>query len=172
MRWLDRLRRSAATLFQRERETARLDEEMRFHLEQETAERVARGTAPEEARREAMREFGNPAVLRDEARRGWNWGWLETLVRDVRFGTRALMRSPGFTVTAVAVMALCIGATTCLFTVVRAVLLKPLPFRDPDKLVMVHEHFRTFGFGSTLYNPVAAGDFYEWRAKTHGFDDM
>lgn len=172
MRWMDRVRRSLATLFQRGRETARLDEEMRFHLEQETAERMAHGATPEDARRAAMREFGNPAVLRDEARRGWNWGWLETLSRDLRFGSRALMRSPGFTVTAVAVMALCIGATTCLFTVVRAVLLKPLPFRDPDKLVMVHEHFRNVSFGTTVYNPVAAGDFYEWRAKTHGFEDM
>ena len=171
MRWTDRIQRTLATLFRRKNETARLDEEMRFHLEQEIGERIARGSSPEEARREAMRQFGNPTLLRDEARSGWSWGWLETLGRDLRFGSRALMRSPGFTVTAVAVMALCIGATTCLFTVVRAVLLEPLPFDDPDKLVMVYEHWRANTSGNP-YNPVAPGDFYEWREQTHGFADM
>jgi len=159
------------SLFRRRRETERLDAEMRFHLEQEVAERIRAGVAPEEARRAAMREFGNPAVLREEARRSWSWGWLETMARDVRFGARSLRRSPGFTVTAITVMALCIGATTTLFTVVRSVLLRPLPFRDPDKLVMVYEHFRSNTLGSP-YNPVAAGDFYDWRAQTHGFEDM
>src|SRR6266851_1723698 len=171
MRWMDRLRMAMVSLFRRGRETERLDAEMRFHLEEEVAERVRAGVAPEEARRAAMREFGNPAVLRDEARRSWSWGWLETMVRDVRFGARSLRRSPGFTVTAIAVMALCIGATTTLFTVVRSVLLRPLPFRDPDKLVMVYEHFRSNTVGSP-YNPVASGDFYDWRAQTHGFEDM
>lgn len=171
MRWIDRTRKAMATLFRRESETARLDAEMRFHLEQEIADRVARGASEQDARREAMRQFGNPALLRDQARSTWSWGWLETLGRDLRFGARALMRSPGFTVTAVAVMALCIGATTCLFTVVRSVLLEPLPFRDPGNLVMVYEHWRSSTFGSP-YNPVAPGDFYEWREQTHGFADM
>lgn len=171
MRWMSRLQKTLSTLFRRGSETARLDEEMRFHIEQEIADRVARGASPEDARREAMRQFGNPTLLRDEARRVWSWGWLEALGRDMRISTRKLMRSPGFTITAVAVMALCIGATTCLFTVVRAVLLEPLPFHDPDKLVMVYEHFRS-NLSENPYNPVASGDFYEWREKTHGFDDM
>jgi len=171
MRWIDRVRMAMVSLFRRRRETERLDAEMQFHVEQEVAERVAAGFSPEEARRVAMREFGNPTVLREEARRSWSWGWLETMVRDVRFGTRALMRSPGFTLTAIAVMALCIGATTTLFTVVRSVLLRPLPFRDPDKLVMVYEHFRSNTLGYP-FNPVSAGDFYDWKAQTHGFDDM
>jgi predicted permease len=171
MRWVNRMQKTLSTLFQRSRETARLDEEMRFHLEQEIADRVSRGASPEGARRDAMRQFGNPTLLRDKARSGWSWGWLETLGRDLRFGSRALMRSPGFTITAVAVMALCIGATTCLFTVVRAVLLDPLPFHDPDNLVMIYEHWRASTSGSP-YNPVAPGDFYEWRAQTHGFADM
>src|SRR5215831_10836381 len=109
MRWLDRARKSAGTLFRRKHETARMDEEMRFHLEQEIAERIAHGTSPDEARRSAMREFGNPAVLREEARRGWSWGWLDTLKRDVKYAARGLRRSPGFTVTVITVMALCIG---------------------------------------------------------------
>ncbi len=168
MRWVDRLRMAMVSLFWRRRATERLDAEMRFHLEQEVAERVQAGVTPDEARRAAMREFGNPAVLRDEARRNWSWGWLETMLRDVRFGARSLGRSKGFSITAIGVMALCIGATTCLFTVVRAVLLRPLPFRDPERLVVVYEHFRN----EPPYNPVAAGDYLDWKAKTHGFEDM
>ena len=171
MRWMDRLRMAMVSLFRRGRETERLDAEMRFHLEEEVAERVRAGVAPEEARRAAMREFGNPAVLREEARRSWSWGWLETMARDVRFGGRSLRRSPGFTLTAIVVMALCIGATTSLFTIVRAVLLRPLPFRDPDKLVMVYEHYRSNTVGNP-FNPVSPGDFYDWRAQTQGFADM
>jgi predicted permease len=171
MRWMDRMRKIVTTLFRREQETARLDEEMQFHLEQAIGERVAAGASPQEARKAAMREFGNPAVLREEARSGWNWGWLDTLARDVKYAARGLRRSPGFTLTVIAVMALCIGATTALFTVVRAVLLQPLPFRDPDSLVMVYEHWRANTTGNP-YNPVAPGDFYEWRKNTHGFEDM
>ena len=171
MRWMDRMRKTLSTLFRRRQETARLDEEMQFHLDQAISERVRAGALPQDARKAAILEFGNPAVLREEARSGWNWGWLERMGRDVRFAVRGLRRSPGFTVTVIAVMALCIGATTALFTVVRAVLLRPLPFRDSDKLVMVYEHFRS-NTSESPYNPVASGDFYLWRAKTHGFEDM
>jgi predicted permease len=165
------MQRTLATLFRRRSETARLDEEMRFHLEQEEAERVAHGVTVEEARRQARLNFGNPLTLREQARDGWSFAWAERTVRDVRFAIRALGRAPGFTVTVIAVMALCIGATTALFTVVRAVLLRPLPFKDPNNLVMLWEHFRTNN-SENPYNPVAPGDFYQWRAKTHGFEDM
>jgi predicted permease len=168
MRWIDQVRMAMVSLFWRRRATERLDTEMQFHLEQEMAERVKAGITPDEARRVAMREFGNPAALRDEARRSWSGGWIETVLRDVRFGARSLARSKGFSITAIVVMALCIGATTSLFTIVRSVLLKPLPFREPERLVAVYEHFRN----EQPYNPVAAGDYLEWRAKTHGFEDM
>jgi predicted permease len=171
MRWLDRARKSMATLFRRGSEMARVEEEMRFHLEQEEAERIRMGATPEEAHRSARLHFGNPAVLREEARSGWSWGWLDTLKRDVKYAARGLRRSPGFTATTIIVMALCIGATTALFTVVRAVLLEPLPFHDPDNLVMVYEHWRS-NTGGNPYNPVSPGDFYEWRNSTHGFEDM
>jgi len=99
---------------------------------------------------------------------------MTALIHDLRYALRQLGRAPGFTAMAIAVIALCIGATTSLFTVVRSVLLKPLPFRDPGTLVMVYEHFRdpsinALGFD---YNPVAPADFYDWRAQTHGFQDM
>jgi len=125
---------------------------------------------PEQARLAALRLFGNPAVLHEEARSSWSWNWLEGLWRDTRYGLRTLLRSPSFSLTAVLVMALGIGASTSLFTIVRSVLLKPLPFRESDKLVMVYEHFRQQK--EYPYNVVSPADFHDWREKTHGFQDM
>jgi predicted permease len=143
-----------------------------FHLQQQIAENVSHGMPELAARKAALRTFGNPTVLRDEARASWSWSWLEKMVRDIRYGARTLGRSPGFTLTAVVVMALCIGATTSLFTVVRSVLLKPLPFRDPSRLMAVYEHFRSNTGTGFNYNPVAPADYYGWRTKTQGFSDM
>ncbi len=119
----------------------------------------------------AMRSFGNPSLMRDQARSSWSWNWLENFLRDIRYGTRTLMRSPGFTLISILVMALGIGATTSLFTIVRAVLLKPLPFVDSDKLIAVYEHFRESTDGDG-FNVVAPGDFRDWRQQTDGFQDM
>ncbi len=96
---------------------------------------------------------------------------MEKLGRDLKYGTRTLLRTPGFAFVSVLVMALGIGATTSLFTMVRAVLLRPLPFRDSGKLVMLYEHFRE-GKGEDGFNAVAPGDYRDWRSQTHGFEDM
>jgi predicted permease len=170
MRWMERFRMAMLMLFQRKAETERLNRELEFHLEQQIAENVSGGMEPEQARLAALRLFGNPTQLREEARSSWSWNWLEGLWRDVRYGLRTLLRSPSFSATAILVMALGIGASTSLFTIVRSVLLKPLPFRDPNKLVMVYEHFRQNK--EFPYNVVSAGDFRDWRDKTHGFQDM
>jgi putative ABC transport system permease protein len=174
MRRLDRLKMSFLALFRRGRADARLNEELGFHLEQQIAENRAAGMSADEARYAALRTFGNPTVVREQTRASWRWGRLELLGRDVRIAIRTLLRTPGFTLIAIAVMALCLGAATSLFTIVRSVLLKPLPFRDPDKLVMVYEHFRAAwanrsGFN---YNSVAPADYYDWRTQTHGFEDI
>ncbi len=171
MRWLERFRIAMLMLFRRKAQNARLNDELAFHLDQQVKENIARGLAPDEARYAALRAFGNPTVLGDEARSNWSWNRLEKFLRDLRYGARTLTRSPGFALTAVLVMALGIGATTSLFTIVRAVLLKPLPFRDPDNLVMVYQHFRHSPGGSE-FNPVSSGDFNDWRQGTHGFEDM
>ncbi len=171
MRWFERFRMAVMMLFRRQSETARLNDELQFHLEQQMAENVAAGMSAQEARSAALRRFGNPTVVRDQARSMWSWSWLEACLRDVRYGVRTLSRSPGFTVIAVLVMALGIGATTSLFTIVRAVLLKPLPFRDPDNLVMVYEQFRA-STGADKTNVVSPGDFRDWRDQTHGFEEM
>src|SRR5215467_4879536 len=135
MRWAQQLRMRILMLFHRRNENARLQKELEFHLEQQIAENLSRGMSPEEARFAALRRFGNPTLLREETRTMWSWNWIEKIWRDLRYGLRTLRRAPGFSLVAIVVMALGIGATTSLFTVVRSVLLKPLPFRDPNHLV-------------------------------------
>jgi predicted permease len=153
---------------------ADLERELRSDLELEEEEQRERGMSPEEARHAAQRAFGNPTLIREQTRAVWGWTMLENLLRDLRISVRTLLRSPGFSIIAVLVMALCIGAATSLFTVVRSVLLRPLPFRDPGQLVMVYEHFRDPSMNAQgfNYNPVAPADYYDWREKTHGFADM
>jgi predicted permease len=153
---------------------ADLERELQSDLELEEEEQRERGLSPEEAHHAALRAFGNPTLVREHTRAVWSWNMLENLLRDLRIGIRTLFRSSGFSVIAVLVMALCIGAATSLFTVVRSVLLRPLPFRDPERLVMIYEHFRDPSMNTQQfnYNVVSPGDYYDWRAQTHGFEDM
>ena len=153
---------------------ADLERELQSDLELEEEEQRERGLSPEQARHAALRAFGNPTLIREHTRAVWSWNALENLLRDLRISVRTLFRSPGFSLIAVLVMALCIGAATSLFTVVRSVLLRPLPFRDPERLVMIYEHFRDPSMNAQQfnYNAVAPADYYDWRAQTHGFEDM
>ena len=153
----------------RKRSDSELQDEIEAFLTEETADNEARGLTPDEARRQARLKFGNPQKVRESLWMQNTPQRLAGIARDVKYAFRTLSRTPGFTIIAVAVMALCIGAATSLFTVMRSVLLRPLPFRDPARLVMVYEHFRG---GELSYHPVAPADFYDWRSKTHGFEDM
>jgi hypothetical protein len=140
---------------------ADLERELLSDLRLEEEEQRERGLSATEARFAARRAFGNMTLIREQTRVAWSWGWLERLERDVKYGTRTLLRSPEFAITSVLVMTLGIGATTSLFTMVRAVLLRPLPFRDPGHLVMLYEHYR-HGKGDG-FNAVAPGDYRDWR---------
>ncbi|HKD82453.1 MAG TPA: permease prefix domain 1-containing protein, partial [Candidatus Angelobacter sp.] len=88
MRWVQELRMSMMALFRRKSEKARLQAELSFHLEQQVAENLAAGMEREEARLAALRLFGNPTLLDEEARSNWSWNWLESIWRDVRYGIR------------------------------------------------------------------------------------
>ena len=157
--------------WQTKKRDADLERELRSDLELEEEEQRERGLSEEEARYAARRAFGNATLIREQTRAVWSWSWLEQLVRDVKYGTRTLLRSPEFAFVSVLIMALGIGATTSLFTMVRAVLLRPLPFRDSGKLVMLYEHYRHTK-GGDGFNAVAPGDYRDWRSQTHGFEDM
>ncbi len=169
MRWLEKIRIQLEMLFHRRREAQRLDAELNFHLEQQIAENIARGMSPEEARYAARRAFGNPTLLREQARETWNWNTMETVLQNMRISIRTLARTPGFAFISILVIAIGIGANVALFTVVRSVLLKPLPFKEPERLIRLYEHSADDKFP---YNMNAGGIFAEWKKQSHSFSDL
>ena len=126
-------------LFLRGRAEREMDEELRFHLEQETAERIRNGAAPETARREALLAFGGVEQYKEAVRDARGTRPLENLASDIRYALRGLRRNPGFTLTATLVLGIGIGATTGVFSIMYSVVLAELPYPDPDRLVMVAE---------------------------------
>src|SRR5580658_5680504 len=156
---------------QTKKRDADLERELRSDLELEEEERREAGISGEEARYAALRAFGNPTLIREQTRAIWSWNWLESLARDLRFSLRTLRRTPGFTVIAILVMALGIGANVALFTVVRGVLLKPLPFQDPDRLVMLYES-GLLGNVTADYNVVAGGMYAEWKNQNRSYSSL
>jgi len=150
---------------------ADLDRELRSDLELEEDEQRESGISEEEARHAALRAFGNLTLIREQTRAIWSWNWLESLARDLRFSLRTLRRTPGFAVIAIVVMALGIGANVALFTVVRGVLLKPLPFQDPDRLAMLYEA-GLLGDDTTGSNVVSGGMYAEWKNQNRSYSSL
>jgi len=134
----DLMERVRALFFRRRRE-AELGEELRFHIERETQERIRAGQAPDVARRGALLAFGGVEQYKEAVRDARGIRPLEELGADIRFALRGLRRNPGFTLTAVLVLGLGLGATTAMFSVLHSVVLAKLPYPDPDRLVMVVE---------------------------------
>ena len=134
-------------LFAREQLEADLDEELRFHLDQQIAEYVRRGMEPAAARREARRLFGGVERVKEECRDQRRGGFLEDLVQDVGYAVRALAKTRGFAAVAVLTLALGIGANTAIFSVIYGVLLAPLPYPDSERLLLVQARpfERTYG---------------------------
>jgi predicted permease len=160
---------SMRRFFRRSAEHDDVSQEIAAHLAQEIDDNIARGLSEEEARRQAYLKFGNPQQVLEDV---WQWNtaaFIDNLWRDLRYAVRTLSRTPGFSVIAVLVMALGIGANTALFTVVRSVLLRPLPFKDPERLVMLYEQSAD---GKHAYNAVAGGIFLEWQRQSRSFEQM
>ena len=157
--------------WQFKRRNADLERELQSDLELEEEEQRENGVSADEARYAALRAFGNPTLIREQTRATWSWSWLEFVGHDLRCCVRSLRRMPGFTLIAVVVMALGIGANLAFFTVVRCVLLKPLPYRDPDQLVTLYET-ETNRSGPNPFMPAAAGNFGEWQQAVRGKADL
>src|SRR6201986_4648508 len=161
--WLKRARTRLRGLLMKNRVESEVEEELRFHLRMRAEENVRRGMTPEEAERAARRSFGSWARVKENCRDFKGGGVLEVLLKDVRFGARTLLKSRGFTLVAVLTLAIGIGANTAIFSVVNAVLLRPLPYRAPARLVTVlHDG------GS----PVAPANFLDWREQSRSFESI
>ena len=139
--------------YRRQTRDADLARELRDHLELEADEQRAAGLSPEEAAYAAHRALGNTLKIEEDVRAAWGLQWFETLVLDLRYGVRSLRKSPGFTAVAVLTLALGIGATTAIFSVLDAVLLRPLPFKDPSRLVALHEGIPKMGYPKMDFSP-------------------
>src|ERR1700675_1196412 len=162
LNWLRSLVRKSAA----ERE---LGSELRFHIERQVEENIAAGMTAQEARRAAEREFGGVEQVKEERRDTRRVNYLENLAKDIRYGLRMLQKSPSFTFFAVAVLALGIAANSAIFSIADNILVRPLPYRDPNRMVMVWEDSSTYGFPRDTPAP---GNFADWKSRNQVFEDM
>src|SRR5271169_1347347 len=146
-----------------------LDQEIRAHIELATQENVDRGMSPEEARYAALRKFGNVTCAKEDVREVWSLAWLEQLLQDIRLGLRQLRKNPGFAAVAILTLALGIGANTAIFSVINSVLLRPLPYHEPDELVMVWESNSQH---VNSHNTVSPPNFLDWQSRNTVFSSM
>ncbi len=151
----------------RRRLLAMLDLDIEDYLQRETAENIERGMDPQSARYSALRTLGNVTRHKEDTRAVWSWLWLEQLLQDLRYAGRMLRRDPGFSATAVLTLALGIGMNTAMFSVVDAVILQPLPYPHPERLVWIASDDPQWGESA-----MSRADFALWKSEAKSFEKM
>ena len=167
LRWPDILKARFRSLFRRQQLENDLAREMRFHLERQIAEHIAAGLQPNEARLAALRSMGGLTQIEEECRDMRRTSFVEETLRDLRQGLRTLLSNPGFSLVIILTMALSIGANTAIFSVIDGVLLRPLPYPQPDRLVRL---FLTVPDYPKF--PINPFDFHDYRERAHSFDSL
>lgn len=166
-RWHDILRLRLRSVFLRTQVERELQKELRFHLDQQIEENLAAGLSYREAEQAAQRSIGGTAQIQEECRDMRQTNLVETLLQDLRYASRVLARSPGFTIVMVATLALSMGATTAILSILEGVLIRPLPFRDPARLVRIF----TTNPGWPKF-PINPNDFRDLRSRLHSFESL
>ena len=156
-------------LFRRRRLYGELNEEIQAHIEEKVDALVRGGMPREEAARAARLEFGNPALIEEDSRTVWQWAALESFAADVRYALRTMRKNPGFTAVVILTLALGIGSNVAIFSVVNAVLLQPLPYKNADRLVTIWGENKPRGFDLDL---ISYQDFLDLRAQNRVFEKM
>jgi predicted permease len=151
----------------RKRMMEALDQDIRDHIATETEDNIERGMTPDQARLAALRKFGNVTRVKEQTWEVWSFTWLEQFFTDVCYGARTLWKDPGFTIVAVLTLTLGIGANTAIFSVVQGVVLAPLPYPQPDRLVMVSASRPSLKQLSISYP-----DFRDWQRNARSFEQM
>jgi putative ABC transport system permease protein len=167
-----RLKSRLSSIFRRQAAESDLQRELQSHLDLETAEQHESGLPADQAYYAARRAFGNPTLVTEDVRESWSLAWLENFFRDLRYGARSLLKSPGFSAVAVLTLALGIGANTAIFSAIDVLMLRPLPFSSPDQLVRIYS-IKT-GIADTFGNPdgPSAPDVRDFAQRSHSFQKI
>jgi putative ABC transport system permease protein len=165
----DRMRHKARALGDAASMDRELDNEVRFHIEMETQKYIRQGMPPDQAKTQALRNFGPMEKNKEEARDARGVSWLEELIQDLRYGARTLVKTPGFAVMAVLTLGLGIGANTAIFSVINGVLLKPLPYDNGDRLVLIQQ---TASRSNQPNFGISIKELYDYRAQLASFDGL
>jgi predicted permease len=163
--WSNRL----ANLLRPAKVSDEIEEELRYHIEARTADNVAAGMSREEARNDAVRRFGSTALSRERSYETEIFLWLETILQDLRYGARSVRSNPLVSLVAILSIALAIGASTAIFSVVHAVLLHALPYQDPDRIVIL---WGTNKVNNTVENNTSVPNFEDWKKQTRTLQDL
>lgn len=154
-------------LLRRDKAEGELEQELRFHRERQLEKYMKSGLGEAEALRRLRMNFGGLDQVKEECQDAWGTRLFETLLQDLRYGSRVLRKSPGFTVIALLTLALGIGANTAIFSILYGILLRPLPYKDASRLIVLHETTPRVGTVSVSYP-----NFLDWRAQNTAFSEM